>query len=103
MTKNDIDMRDALAAAWAGARVACGQARSLGPAYADRAGLAYQVLRGRQLRSDRRMIALTAFVAGVAGMCAGAIAATVVAVRRTEAESAPQPEPAIAKATEAEP
>jgi hypothetical protein len=80
MARKEIQLRDAMAAGWAAARLTGGRFARLGPVYADRAGLAYEVLRGRQIRRSHRPLLLIA----LAGATAGAVAvlgATVV-VRR---------------------
>jgi hypothetical protein len=85
--RRELELRDAMADAWAAARVTGGQFRRLGPVYADRFGLAYQVLlRGRQRRRMGTAFTLTALVAAAGGAATALIAERVLAARRTLAE-----------------
>ncbi|GIE98463.1 hypothetical protein [Paractinoplanes rishiriensis] len=84
--RRELELRDAMADAWAAARVTGGQFRQLGPVYADRLGLAYQVLRGRQLRRMGKAFALTAVLAAVGGAATALIAERALAARRTPEE-----------------
>ncbi|MFF5295852.1 hypothetical protein [Paractinoplanes globisporus] len=85
MGRREIELRDAMANALAAARVSGGQFRQLVPIYSDRLGLAYQVMRGEQIRRmGRRWIAITAIVATVSGAAAAVVAERMIAHRRSD-------------------
>jgi len=94
MGTREIELRDALAGAWAAARVSGGQFRALVPVYGGRLGVALQVMRGQQIRQRRRTVALAAIVATISG------AAAAVAVERMVAHRGPI-EPGTEQAAEA--
>jgi hypothetical protein len=82
MGRRDIELRDAMAGAWSAAKVSGGQFRQLVPVYGDRLGLAYQVMRGQQLRRAGRVIAVTAIIATISGAAAAVLAERLLAHRR---------------------
>jgi hypothetical protein len=94
MGTREIELRDAMAGAWAAARISGGQFRALVPVYGGRLGVALQVMRGRQIRERRRTVALAALVATISG------AAAAVAVERMVAHRVPAG-PATEQAAEA--
>lgn len=62
-----MELRDAIDNAVAAARASGGEFRQLVPVYANRAGLALQVMRGEDLRRTGRTIAITAIAATITG------------------------------------
>src|SRR3954447_173654 len=94
MGKREIELRDAMASAWAAARISGGQFRALVPVYGSRMGLALQVMHGRQIRQRRRAVTVTAIAAMIAG------AAAAVAVERMIAHRE-SPEPVTDQTAEA--
>ena len=100
MGRREIELRDAMANALAAARVSGGQFRQLVPIYSDRLGLAYQVMRGEQIRRMGRAIAVTAIIATIGGAAAAMVAERLIAHRRADeavAEEAVTEESATAK------
>ncbi|GAA2650629.1 hypothetical protein [Paractinoplanes durhamensis] len=68
MGRRDYEPWDAMADAGTAARTTGGQFRQLVPVYSDRAGFAYQVMRGQRVRRrGLRAVAVTAVVAAVGG------------------------------------
>ncbi|MFI5897758.1 hypothetical protein ACIA5D_47500 [Actinoplanes sp. NPDC051513] len=82
MGRRDIELRDAMAGALTAAKVSGGQFRQLMPIYGDRLGLAYQVMRGQQIRRMGRALAVTAVVAAVGGAVAAVVAERFIAHRK---------------------
>ncbi|MCU7730430.1 hypothetical protein ODJ79_42500 [Actinoplanes sp. KI2] len=83
MGKREIELRDAMAAAWAAARVTGGQFRALVPVYGSRMGVALQVMRGREIRQRRRAVTLTAIAATIVGAAAAVAVERVIAHRES--------------------
>ncbi|WP_433383877.1 hypothetical protein ACQPZX_22580 [Actinoplanes sp. CA-142083] len=100
MGRREIELRDALAGAWTAARISGGQFRQLVPVYADRMGLAYQVMRGQQIQRRRRAIAVTAILATLGGAAAAVVAARLIG-NRTSEEAVAATDEAVAKVDEA--
>jgi hypothetical protein len=94
MGKREIELRDAMASAWAAARISGGQFRSLVPVYGSRMGVALQVMRGRQIRRQRRAVALTAIVATITGAVAAVVVERMLAHREPPGPAEPVTEPA---------
>jgi hypothetical protein len=99
-----MELRDAMADAFAAARMTGGSFRQLAPVYADRMNLAYQVMRGRQVRRMGRALAVTAAIAAVGGAATALVSDRLIAARRTsepapEAAEAATPAPATDPAT----
>jgi hypothetical protein len=82
MRRREIELRDAMAGAWAAARVSGGQFRQLVPVYSDRLGLAYQIMRGQQRRRASRAIVLAAIIATVGGAAGAVLAERLIAHRQ---------------------
>src|SRR5690242_961740 len=100
MGRREIELRDAVANAWTAARVSGGQFKQLVPIYSDRLGLAYQVMRGQQIRRVRRTVAVTALIAAIGGAAAAMVAERLLA-HRTPSETGEEAAPEAA--TEAAP
>jgi len=90
MGKREIELRDAMASAWAAARFSGGQFRALVPVYGGRLGVALQVMRGEQIRQRRRTVAMAAIVATITG-AAAAFAVERMVAHRDSAEPAAEP------------
>lgn len=93
MGRREIELRDILADAMGAARITGGQVRQLMPVYGDRLGLAYQVIRGQQIRQMGRAIAVTAIVATISGAVAAMVAERLIAHRQVSEEAAESEEP----------
>ena len=98
MGKREIELRDAMAGAWAAARFSGGQFRALVPVYGGRLGVALQVMRGQQIRQRRRTVAMAAIVATLSGAAAAFAVERMIAHREPPTE--PGTEPAAEPATE---
>jgi len=90
MGKREIQLSDAMASAWAAARITGGQFRALVPVYGGRLGVAMQVMRGQQVRQRRRTVAMAAIVATISG-AAAAFAVERMIAHREPAESGDEP------------
>lgn len=100
MGKREIELRDAMASAWAAARISGGQFRALVPVYGGRLGVAAQVMRGRQIRQRRRTVAMAAIVATITG-AAAAFAVERMVAHRDSPEPASEPAEAVGTKSEA--
>jgi hypothetical protein len=99
MGRREIELRDAMAGAWAAAKVSGGQFRQLVPVYSNRMGLAYQVMLGQQVqRRGRRAILVSTLVAIIGGAAVAVAAERMIAHRKTAAaeETEPATEPVAA-------
>ena len=90
MGTRQIELRDAMAGAWAAARVSGGQFRALVPVYGGRLGVALQVMRGQQIRQRRRTVALAAIIATISGAAAAFAVERMIAHRETTEPAAEQ-------------
>jgi hypothetical protein len=83
-----MELSDAMADAWAAARMTGGSFRQLAPIYGERMGLAYKVMRGQQIRRMGRTLALTAAIAAVGGAAVAMLSERAIAHRTATTEPA---------------